>query len=294
MTTAASGGHDDVDAAAGDRGLQPAVQRERLDEPGGVDLLHRDAAEGALVEVAQLEHRGRAIADAEQVLEQRQAVAAGGQDDRVDVVLAEDLGQLGELTHDRHDRVREIADEADELDAVRLALLEGLREPGGLFARAQAQHTQRALGRPHAMPPHVPAGDREEADQGGGGEPERLGARVQQGGGSDDECRDECGGLGMTDESNGEGAVVLTAIAQEGRADHPGDGGRGDGRHDALGRSTERESPGKQDHQGEDELGGPLPSDRKRTRRQRHRIGDGSDVRGTGGDCHAKIPMLVG
>ena len=100
--------------------LQPAVQRERLDEPGGVDLLHRDAAEGALVEVAQLEQGRRAIADAEQVLEQRQAVTAGGQDDRVDVVPPEDLGQLGELAHDRHDRVREIADEADQLDAARL------------------------------------------------------------------------------------------------------------------------------------------------------------------------------
>ena len=174
-------GHDDVDDAAGERGLQPAVQRERLDEPGRVDLLDRDAPEGALVEVAQLEHGGRAIVDVEQVLEQRQAVPAGGQDDRVDVVVADDLGQLVELTQDRHDRVREIADEADELDAVRVARLEGPGEPGGFFARAQAQHPQRALGRPRAMPAHVPAGDREEADQGGGDEPERLGARVQQG-----------------------------------------------------------------------------------------------------------------
>ena len=130
-----------------------------------------------------------------------------------------DLGQLGELAQHRHDRVREIADEADQLDAVRLALVEGAGEPRRLLARAQAQHAQRALGRPRAVLAHVPAGDREEAEQGGGDEPERLGARVQEGSGSDDERRDECGGLGMADESDGERAVVLTAVAQEGRAD---------------------------------------------------------------------------
>ena len=241
------------------------MQRERLDEPGGVDLLHRDAAEGALVEVAQLEHRGRAVADAEQMLEQLEAVAAGGQDDRVDVVRPHDLGQLGELAQHRHDRVREIADEADQLDAVRLALVECAGEPRRFLTRAQAQHAQRALGRPRAVLTHVPAGDREEAEEGGGDEPERLGARVQEGSGSDDERRDECGGLGMADESDSERAVVLTAVAQQGRADHPGHGRRGSSRRETGGRSTERDHPGNQRHRGEHELRGAFPPKRERT-----------------------------
>ena len=198
------------------------MQRERLDEPGGVDLLDRDAPEGALVEVAELEHRGRAV-DVEQVLEQRQPVAVRRQDDRVDLVPADDLGELVELAQHRHDRVRVVADEADELDTVRVARLEGIGEPRRFLARAQAEHPQRALGRLHAMPAHVPAGDREEADQGGGDEPERLGARVQQGCGGDDQGRDERGGLGMTDETNSQRAVVLAAVAQHRGADRPGD-----------------------------------------------------------------------
>ena len=68
-------GDDDVDDAAGRRVLQAPVQRERLDEPGGVDLLDRHATEGALVEVAELEHGRRAVADVEQVT---RAAAAGG------------------------------------------------------------------------------------------------------------------------------------------------------------------------------------------------------------------------
>ena len=215
------------------------MQRQRLDEPGGVDLLDRDAPEGALVEVAELEHRRRVL-DVEQMLEQRQAVAAGGQDDRVDLVAADDLGEIVELAQHRHDRVRVVADEADQLDAVRLALARSCAsEPRGLLARAQAQHPQRALGRLRAMLAHVPAGDREEAEQGGGDEPERLGARVQKGGGCDDERRDERGGLGMADEADGERAVVLTAVTQEGRADEPGDRGRGD-RRDAGRRPRHR------------------------------------------------------
>ena len=113
-------GDGDVDDAARGRVLQAAVQRERLDEPGGVDLLDRDASEGALVEIAELEHGRRAV-DVEQVLEQRQPVPVRRQDDGVDVVPADDLGELVELAQHRDDRVRVIADEADQLDAVGVA-----------------------------------------------------------------------------------------------------------------------------------------------------------------------------
>ena len=108
-------------------------------------------------------------------------MAVGGQDDRVDVVAAHDLGELVELAEHRDDRVRVVADEADQLDAVGLARLEGAGEPGGLLAGAQAEHPQRALVVVRAVPAHVPAGDREEAEQAGGDEPERLGARVRAG-----------------------------------------------------------------------------------------------------------------
>ena len=127
-------------AAARGRGLQAPVERQRLDEPGGVDLLHGHAAEGALVQVGHLEQRRRAIADAQQVVEQREAVTVGGQDDRVDVVAAQDLGQILELPEHRDDRVRVVADEADELDAVGLARLEGTTQPGGLLAGAETEH----------------------------------------------------------------------------------------------------------------------------------------------------------
>ena len=194
--------------------------------------------------------------------------------------------QLVQLAHDRHHRVREIADEADQLDAVRVAPVERAGEPCGLFARAQAEHAQRALGRARAMLAHVPAGHREEAEQGGCDEPERVGARVQESSSSDDECRHERGGLGMTDESNSQRAVVLTAIAQEGRTDHPRDTGRGDCRDEPGRRSTEGEPPGEQRDPGESELRAALPSKCERTRRQRHRVGDDSGVRCAWVGCH--------
>jgi hypothetical protein len=115
------------------------VQREGLDEPGGIDLLDRDASEGTLVEIAELEQGGRAV-DVEQVLEQGQPVPAGGQDDRVDLVPADDLAKLVELSQHGHHRVRVVADEADQFDAVGLALLEAAHDPRRLLPRAQAQH----------------------------------------------------------------------------------------------------------------------------------------------------------
>ena len=82
----------------------------------------------------------------------------------------------------------------------------------------------------------------------------------EQGSGSDDERRDERGGLGMPDETDGERAVVLAAVAQDGGADDPGDA---PSRRPPATRPDERgpegEAPGEQDDRGEHDCAGRAP-----------------------------------
>ena len=264
------------------------MQRERLDEPGGVDLLDRDAAEGSLVEVGHLEQRGRAIADAEQVVEQRQAVAVGGQDDRVDVVASQDLLQVLELAEHRHDRVRVVADEADELDAVGLARLECLEQSRGLLPCAEPQHAQRPIAVAGPVPADVPPGDGDEAEQRCAGEPERIRARAEELGRGDDQRHHERSGLRVPDDADGQRALVLAAIAQDGRADDPRQRRGGERGQRAGVGLAERDQPGEQHDAGEHRALAALP-ERERARRQGHRVGDCSDIRCAWGDCHQGI-----
>ena len=279
-------GDDDVGDAAGRRVLQAAVQRERLDEPGGVDLLDRHATEGALVEVAELEHGRRAV-DVEQVIEQRQPVAAGGQDDRVDVVAADDVGELVELAQHRHDRVRVIADEADELDAVGARAWRSCAM--SLAASSPAPRPSTRSGRSvvcvRCWRTSQPATARK---------PIREAATSRRGSAPVSSRAAAATTRAVTSVAAWAWRTRRTASARwysprsRSRAvpTKQRDRGRGDRREEAGRRGTERDSPGKQHHRGQHELWAPLPSECERARRQRHRVGDGAGVRCAWGNCH--------
>ncbi len=243
------------------------MQRERLDEPGGVDLLDRDAPEGALVEVAELEHRGRA---GRRRAGARAAAAGGGS--RSGRSRRSRAG--GRPRRDRRARPAPARPRASGCRRSRPARHRARRAPAkasaSRVASSPAPRPSTRRGRSvvcmRCRRTSQPATARKPM-QGGGDEPERLGARVQQGCGGDDQGRDERGGLGMTDETNSQRAVVLAAVAQHRGADRPGDGGRGDRRDQAGRRGTESEPPGQQRHGGQHDLCGALLSECERPRR---------------------------
>ena len=144
-----------------------------------------------------------------------------------------------------------------------------------------------------AVPADVPAGDREEAEQSRTDEPEHVRVRADHRVGSHDECRDERSGLGVPDDADGERALVLASVAQDGGADDPRQHRGRDCRGETRERRPEGEAPGQQDDGGESGARPALPH-RERTCRQSHRMGCCYDVRCAWGDCHVRDPVLVG